>query len=95
MTESRESLVGRAIEAAARARYEQVNYGQVWSEITEGARETWRDFVRPFVEAGLRVVADHCTERAEHIRDTTSGNLSFASSGTLHAVAAELRETPE
>ena len=67
MTEPRESLVGRAVEAAARARYEQVNYGQVWSEITEGARETWRDFVRPFVEAGLGVVADHCTTEADAI----------------------------
>ena len=93
MTEPRESLVGRAVEAAARARYEQVNYGQVWSEITEGARETWRDFVRPFVEAGLGVVADHCTTEADALLDdptVETWDVAF-----LRDVAAALRETPE
>ena len=65
-----ESLVGRAVEAAARAEWERSSVAQVVGE-WETAPQSWRDEYRNrvflHVEVALGVVADHCTTEADAI----------------------------
>ena len=64
----RDSLVGRAVEAAAIERFERLFGHELsherWATCHESWREHQREMVRPAVLAALGVVADHCTTEA-------------------------------
>ena len=102
MTEQRDSLVGRAVEAAARARWNTLAPDAPWETLREGGREFVRKDLRPTIAAVLGVVADHCTARieAEEHAESVEGNPLLrayvdGAQQTWREVAAELRETPE
>ena len=98
-----DSLVGRAVEAAAQAEFDRLAtcHGG-WDRFAETERERYRSKVRPHVLVALGVVADHCTTEADAINESTSApGISPANymhrGGQISAfrsVAAELRETP-
>ena len=91
-------LVGRAVEAAARAEYEKrvQNRGdESWESCTEARRNWWRSLVRPHVLVALGVVADHCTTRADAgLQRAMSPWVAVGYDVAYRNLAAELRETP-
>ena len=102
MTEHRDSLVGRAVEAAARERFKEFirrhDIDLSWDEGTSDEQEGWRIQVRPAVLVALGVVADHCTTEAD--APTRAGDrdgiwMEIGAIEALRGLAAELRETPE
>ena len=103
MTEQRDSLVGRAVEAAARARWNTLAPDAPWETLREGGREFVRKDLRPTIAAVLGVVADHCTTEAARHEEifkvpTDDGIAVCVAAGmakSLYEVAAELRETPD
>ena len=98
MTEHRDSLVGRAVEAAARAEHERGwPITGTWVNVPEPGREKCRVKVRPHVLAALGVVADHCYAVADASQEAldSGGWGDRERIGTLRDLAAELRETPE
>ena len=87
MSES-ESLVGRAVEVAAREQSDRRTMTP-WGETSQWWRERHRAEIEAAVKAALGVVADHCDARVD---------APFASddrASAFHDLAAELRETPE
>ena len=93
-------LVGRAVEAAARAAYEDDFGPGTWAEAGERGQRTWRESNVAPVLAVLGVVADHCTTEADaRVGTVRDGFPEIASHvegviAAFRAVAAELRETP-
>ena len=93
-------LVGRAVEAAARAELLALTPQEPeWEARTEDERESFRASVRLIVEVALGVVADHCTTEAERVEAASNGvpgavDVAAVAAKAFREVAAELRETP-
>ena len=99
-----DSLVERAVEAAAQAAFDPASPSS-WGRTSEETRRLYREAIRRSVLAALGVVADHCTTEAHkawewaslHANDTdlAAQHGRVRKAMTLTDVAAELRETPE
>ena len=103
-----DSLVGRAVEAAARAEWDRIGFKfvladgrhETWDDIIEYRRSRVRDAVRPAVMVVLGVVADHCTTEAIRVEAAANGvpgamDVAAIAAKAYRDLAAELKETPE